>query len=177
MNRSIAQLLEENLRTIPNFPKEGVMFKDISSVLMKPVLSRKVLRALCDAAPVQTDLICGIESRGFLFGQAMALELGVPFIPIRKKGKLPGEKFHFAYELEYGTAVVEIHKNDIKAGQKVLIHDDLLATGGSAAAAANLVDMCQAEVVGFSFIIELLDLKGRKNIQKITDEIVSLLAC
>ena len=135
--------LEENLksviRDVPDFPKPGILFKDISTIMLDAELSKEVLAHLKDLYQSESiDAVAGIESRGFLFGYPLAMELGVPFILIRKKGKLPYKKRSHSYELEYGSAVIEMHEDAVKTGQKVLIHDDLLATGGSASAAAEL---------------------------------------
>lgn len=162
-------MLEEELRAaiaeIEGFPKPGISFKDFTSVLKKPELSRKVLTHLCEWAEArQPDLIAGIESRGFIFGFALAQELGVGYLPVRKAGKLPRAVYSEKYDLEYGNSEVQIHSEDVPEGSRVLIHDDLLATGGTAAAAKRLFNQAKAEVSGFSFLIELSGLEGRSKL-------------
>jgi adenine phosphoribosyltransferase len=132
--------LKSVIRDVPDFPKPGILFKDISTIMLNPVLSKEILMALKDHYKQKgIDAVAGIESRGFLFGYPLAMELGVPFILIRKQGKLPYKKISHSYDLEYGSAVIEMHEDAVKKGQNVLIHDDLLATGGSADAAAELI--------------------------------------
>ena len=139
--------LEDKLKTVirdvPDFPKPGILFKDISTIMLDPKMSKETLeylRQLYQDKPI--DAIAGIESRGFLFGYPLAMALDVPFILIRKKGKLPYKKISHSYDLEYGSAVIEMHEDAVQRGQNVLIHDDLLATGGSADAAAELIKKC-----------------------------------
>ena len=171
--------LEENLksviRDVPDFPKLGILFKDISTIMLDPKLSKKVLTHLKDLYQAESiDAVAGIESRGFLFGYPLAMELGVPFILIRKKGKLPYKKRSHSYELEYGSAVIEMHEDAVKKGQKVLIHDDLLATGGSASAAAELIKKCGGSVFGFNFLVALDFLKGDKKLKNYSSNIINL---
>jgi adenine phosphoribosyltransferase len=162
---SIVERVKNVIRDVPNFPKEGIVFKDISTIMLDPVLSADILDYLVDLYKNQEiDAVAGIESRGFLFGYPLAIRLGVPFILIRKQGKLPYEKISYAYELEYGQAVVEMHTDAIKPGQKVLIHDDLLATGGSAMAAAELITQTGGEIAGFNFLVTLDFLNGKEKI-------------
>ena len=150
------------IRDIPDFPKEGILFKDITPLLADPAGLQQAIDALTAIAREQgAEAIAGIESRGFLFGVPVALALGLPFVPIRKPGKLPAETTRVEYELEYGSDALEIHTDAVSDGQKVLIVDDLLATGGTAAAAAELVKRVGAEPVGFGFVIELAFLNGR----------------
>ncbi len=160
-------MLESELRKaiaeVSDFPKPGISFKDFTSVLKNPDLSKKVLDHLCDwADSQQPDLIAGIESRGFMFGFALAQRLGIAYVPVRKAGKLPRKVLSESYDLEYGSAAVEIHHEDVPPGSRVIIHDDLLATGGTANAALRLFGRANAEVLGMSFIIELEFLKGRQ---------------
>lgn len=172
---NIEQQLKAVIRDIPNFPKEGILFKDISTIMLNPSLSNKVLdylENLYKSANIQA--VAGIESRGFLFGYPLAMRLGVPFILIRKKGKLPYEKISFSYDLEYGSATIEMHTDALSKGDKVLIHDDLLATGGSAAAAAELILKSGGEVAGFNFLVALDFLNGEEILKKYTDNIVNL---
>jgi len=155
-------LFEDLIRTIPDFPKPGIQFKDITPVLANPEARIWVLEALvAQLSGKSIDAVAGIESRGFLFGMLLAQRLGVPFVPIRKKGKLPHNTYSEAYNLEYGTAEIEMHTDAVSIGSRVLVHDDLLATGGTAAAAARLLLQAGAEVAAFQFLIELHNLKGR----------------
>lgn len=167
----------ETVRTIPDFPKPGIMFKDITTLLLDPTLSSEIADELVRIAPIGVDAVVGIESRGFLFGLPLALRLGVPFVPLRKEGKLPADTERFEYELEYGSAVVEIHKDAIVKGQRVLIHDDLLATGGTALAAAELVKRMGGEVLGFSFLMSISALAGEEILQSETSDIAILARC
>ena len=157
--------IEEYVRTIPDFPEPGIMFRDVTSVLQDPdglKLAIDEMIHLLDG--VEFDLIAGTESRGFIFGVPIAYELGKAFIPVRKKGKLPCETVSAEYELEYGTACIEIHKDSIKPGQKVVIVDDLIATGGTIEAAIKLVEQLGGEVVKVIFLMELAGLKGREKL-------------
>ncbi len=168
--------LENTVRTIPDFPKKGIQFKDITPLLESPTLSRAVIREFIKLFEgVEIDAVVGIESRGFLYGLPLAMELNVPFIVMRKKGKLPAETVSYSYALEYGHAEIEVHKGAVKAGMKVLVHDDLLATGGTAAAASELILLEGGEVSGFSFLIELLALEGRERLLIYDKPILSLL--
>ena len=133
--------LEKYIRAIPDFPKKGIMFRDITSAISDPVGLKLAIDEMQNLLKnVEFDVIAGIESRGFIFGMPIAYNLGKPFVPIRKAGKLPCEKISETYDLEYGTATIEIHKDAIKPGQKVIIVDDLIATGGTVKAAANLIE-------------------------------------
>jgi adenine phosphoribosyltransferase len=153
------------IRDIPDFPKPGILFKDITPILADAHALKEVIGAMGDACrPHQPDLIIGIESRGFIFGVPIACELGLGFAPVRKVGKLPYETVQEEYALEYGTAAVEIHTDAIQPGQRVVIVDDLLATGGTALAAAKLVERLGGEVVGFCFLVELAFLGGRERL-------------
>ena len=155
------------IRTIPDFPAKGVLFRDITPVLADPELCHGILDELgMRWDGTQIDAVAGIESRGFLFGMSLAGKLGVPFVPLRKKGKLPGDTFETEYQLEYGSAVLEMQKDSLSTGQNVLIHDDLLATGGTAMAGADLVSQSGANVVGFSFLIELMFFKGKELLEE-----------
>ena len=157
--------IEEYVRTIPDFPEPGIMFRDVTSVLQDPdglKLAIDEMIHLLDG--VEFDLIAGTESRGFIFGVPIAYELGKAFIPVRKKGKLPCETVSAEYELEYGTACIEIHKDSIKPGQKVVIVDDLIATGGTIEAAIKLVEQLGGDVVKVIFLMELAGLKGREKL-------------
>lgn|SRR5690554_330020 len=167
--------LKETIRDVVDFPKPGIVFKDISTIMMNPDLSNEVLDHLVDYYKGhEIDKIAGIESRGFLFGYALAMRLNKPFILIRKKGKLPYKKVSHTYDLEYGSAEIEIHTDAISKGDKILIHDDLLATGGSATAAGALINKCGGEVVGFNFLIELKFLNGVDKLKTVSNNIYNL---
>lgn len=154
--------LKAAVREVADFPKPGILFKDITPLFLNPDLSQEIIDHLHDQF-VDQDIqaVAGVESRGFLFGLPLALKLGVPFVLIRKKGKLPAETVEYSYDLEYGSAEIEMHKDALKPGQRVLVHDDLLATGGTANAAIELCKQMGAEVAGASFLIELEGLEGR----------------
>ena len=157
----LEQELRDCIKEIPDFPKPGISFKDITPILSNPALCEKCVEAMVDwAKTLQPDVIAGVESRGFMFGFALAQKLGIPFVPIRKPGKLPREVYTCSYDLEYGTATLEIHKNDLKPGCRVIVHDDLLATGGTVGAAIKLITEAGATVVGAQFLVELSFLSG-----------------
>jgi adenine phosphoribosyltransferase len=172
---TIEDKLKAIIRDVPDFPKPGILFKDISTIMLNPKISKEVLNHLKDLYEKQgVEAVAGIESRGFLFGYPLAMELGVPFILIRKEGKLPYKKLKHSYDLEYGSAVVEIHEDAVLPGQRVLIHDDLLATGGSANAAAELIKKCGGEIAGFNFLVGLSFLNGEEKLNKHSSNIVNL---
>ncbi len=153
---------------IPDFPQPGILFRDLLPLLADPELAGRVIDALAAfAEPLRPDLVLGAEARGFLFGPALALRLGVGFVPARKPGKLPGVAVREEYALEYGANVLEIHAHAIEPGSRVLLHDDLLATGGTAAAKVNLVRQLGGEVVGACFVAELCGMDGRARLQAI----------
>jgi adenine phosphoribosyltransferase len=153
--------LAKMIRDVPDFPKEGIVFKDITTLIKDPQAFRKVIDLLTEHyAGQQIDLVVAVEARGYIFGAPVAYKLGAGFVPVRKVGKLPAETVREEYELEYGTDSVEMHRDAIQPGQKVLIVDDLIATGGSAAATARLVESLGGEVLGLAFLIELSFLKG-----------------
>lgn len=159
--------LEEYVRTIPNFPEEGIMFRDITTVIQDPdglKLAIDSINSMLEG--VDYDVVVGPESRGFIFGTPVAYANHKAFVPVRKKGKLPCETIEATYNLEYGTATVEMHKDSIKPGQKVVIVDDLIATGGTIQAIAGLIEQLGGEVVKIIFIIELAGLEGRKLLSK-----------
>lgn len=172
---NLADTLKNEIRNIPNFPKEGIMFKDITPVLLKPALCGQLVERILADIKQPFDCVVGVESRGFLLGMPLAIKAGVPFIPARKKGKLPGETESYTYTLEYGEATLEIHKDHIQKGAKVLIHDDLLATGGTALAASKIVQKLGAEVVGFSFLVQLAFLNGAIALNDISPNIYSII--
>jgi adenine phosphoribosyltransferase len=154
--------LKDHIRHVPDFPKPGILFYDISTLLAHPAAWRETVDQLRAAVePLKPDLLAGIESRGFLVAAPLALALGCGFIMLRKHGKLPGPTVPFSYELEYGSDTIEIQKDAIKPGQRVVLLDDLLATGGTLAGSVQLLRKVGAEVVGASTIIELTFLKGR----------------
>lgn len=163
----MSELLAKSLiRDIPDFPKPGIIFKDITPVLLHPQAFAEVVQKMVDfAREKNAEAIVGIESRGFMFGTPIALELGVGFIPVRKLGKLPHETIQCEYALEYGTSVVEMHRDAIVPGQRVVIVDDLLATGGTAAASVKLVEELGGKVAGLVFLVELTFLYGRKQLE------------
>lgn len=158
--------LKRYIRTIPDFPKKGIMFRDITTLIKNGRAFRKVVDEIANRYKKEKiDVVVGAESRGFIIGAAVAYKLGVGFVPVRKKGKLPYKTVSATYELEYGTDTVEMHEDGVKKGQKVLIVDDLLATGGTASAAVELVKKLGGKIVGIAFIIELVDLKGREKLK------------
>lgn len=157
----LENLLKSAIRDVADFPKAGIMFKDITPILQQPQLSNDVSTELVQHWQEEgIEGVVGIESRGFIFGMQLAQRLNVPFIPVRKAGKLPYDTLSYSYDLEYGSATVEVHIDAILPGQRILIHDDLLATGGTAQAAAELVKLSKGTVAGFSFLVELGFLKG-----------------
>ena len=149
------------IRTVPDFPKKGIQFKDITPLLKDPMAVSHCLDAMMPDPKTQIDLVVGIESRGFILGPLLAQRLSCGFVPIRKKGKLPGQTISTQYALEYAQAEIEIHRDAIKPGKQVLLHDDVLATGGTAAAAIELIEALGGVVTACSFIIELKALEGR----------------
>ena len=159
--------VEDYIRSIPDFPEEGIIFRDVTSILQDAEglkLSIDEMIKLLDG--VEFDVIAGAESRGFIFGVPIAYALGKPFVPVRKAGKLPCETIAKTYDLEYGTATIEMHKDSIAPGQKVVLVDDLIATGGTIEAAASLVEERGGEVVKIVFLMELAGLKGREKLAK-----------
>lgn len=171
------ELVKKIIRDIPDFPKEGIVFKDITTVLKDSEGLRRTINYLTERfKDEKIDYVAGIESRGFIFGTPLAYNLGAGFVVIRKPGKLPADVVSISYDLEYGTDTLEIHKDAIEPGKRVLIVDDLLATGGTASAACELVKKIGGEVAAVSFIIELDELGGR---QKFAEdiEIISMVHC
>ena len=167
--------IEQKIRTIPNFPKIGINFKDITPLLLDSKLSEKIVDIFIEKLKdYRVDAVVGIESRGFLYGFLLANRLKVPFIPIRKAGKLPSDTLKYKYSLEYGSSEMEIHKYDIKKDWNVVIHDDLLATGGTVAA-SELITQLNANVSAFTFVIELGSLSGSKYLKKYSNNIISLM--
>lgn len=172
---TLASRVKEAIREIPNFPIEGVNFKDITSLLLDASLSKEISdKFIEEARKIKPDALCAIDSRGFIYGTSIAQALDIPMILIRKKGKLPGQTISHSYNLEYGSATIEMHEDDLPKGSRVIIHDDLLATGGTATASAQLIKAAGSEVAGFSFIINLSFLPGYEKISSFTSEIFSL---
>jgi adenine phosphoribosyltransferase len=160
---AIEQVLKSLIRDVPDFPKPGVLFKDITPLLADAAARRQVVEAIAKQyRNAGIDAVAAVEARGFFFGALLAQELNIPLIPVRKSGKLPYKKIHQEYALEYGSASIEMHEDAVRAGWRVLIHDDLLATGGTAAATAHLIQKLKGEIAGFSFIINLGFLPGEK---------------
>jgi len=156
--------IKKMIRDVPDFPKKGILFRDITTAVKDPCMMKKIIDCIVDEFKDENiDYVAGIESRGFIFGMPVAYSLGCGFIPIRKPGKLPAETISMEYDLEYGKDKIEIHKDAIEKGKKVLLIDDLLATGGTAAAAAKLISEV-GELKGIGFVIELCDLKGREKL-------------
>ena len=169
----VRERLEDYVRTIPDFPEPGIMFRDITTVLSDADGLKLAIDEMAKKLEnVDFDVIAGAEARGFIFGAALAYNLHKPFILIRKKGKLPGETIAQTYDLEYGTATIEIHKDAVKPGEKVVIVDDLIATGGTVEAAAQLIEKVGGEVVMMVFLMELAGLCGREKLKKYNVESV-----
>jgi adenine phosphoribosyltransferase len=163
MNDTDRERLNSAIRDVPDFPKPGIVFKDITPVLGDGELFRLAVDSLIETAGgAKIDKIVGIDARGFIFGAAAALQLGIGFVPVRKKGKLPWETEACAYSLEYGEAEIEVHKDAVHEGERILLIDDLLATGGTAAAAVELLRRLECDLLGVAFLIELKFLNGRK---------------
>lgn len=157
--------LKSVIRTIPDFPKPGIRFRDLTPLLADPAAFRHVIDQLADRYAGTIDVIAAIEARGFLFGAPLATRLGVGLVPVRKPGKLPAASIGHEYELEYGTSRVEIHTDALSHGERVLVVDDLLATGGTALAAIALVQQLGAHVVGAAFVVDLRDVGGRRRLE------------
>lgn len=167
------------IRDVPNYPKEGIFFKDITPLLgnseMTGIATDLFIDSIHNSIEELPDAVAGVESRGFLFGMLLAQYLNVPFIPIRKAGKLPFHKVSKSYQLEYGEATIEMHKDAFEPGMSILIHDDLLATAGTACASAELIKEHGGLISGFAFLIELEFLNGRKKLLEHSDKIITLL--
>jgi adenine phosphoribosyltransferase len=162
------------IRDIPDFPKAGILFRDITTLLKDAKGFKYTIDALAEkCADLKPDYIVGMESRGFIFAAPLACQMGAGFVPVRKPGKLPSEAYSVEYALEYGTDRLEMHKDAIEPGKRVLIVDDVIATGGTAAATAQLIAMGGGELVGFGFLSELTFLEGRKNLPQVP--IISLI--
>lgn len=171
----ISTKLKNAIRDIPDFPKPGIIFKDITPILKDAKLCSEVIEAFVSRIdPNQIDVIAGIESRGFLFGLMLANRLQIPFVPIRKQGKLPAKTIQEPCELEYGSAILELHEDALIPGQRVMIHDDLLATGGTVSAATRLVQKLDGIVAGYSFVISLDFLNGKEKLRPFSENIITL---
>ncbi len=171
----IEDRLKAIIRDIPDFPEPGIVFKDITPILKDDLLCTAVVDAFVERLKfVELDVVAGVESRGFLFGLLLANRLGVPFIPIRKQGKLPFRTVSESYKLEYGQATIEIHEDAFSPGTKVLVHDDLLATGGTVVAASKLIEKLGGSISGYAFVISLDFLNSRGRLTRFNDNIISL---
>lgn len=171
---TIEERIKNTIRDVANFPQEGIVFKDLTTILLNPEYYDLITNEIIKNLPSKPDAVVGIESRGFWFGTLVARALNVSFIPLRKKGKLPGSTDEVSYDLEYGRATLEVHKDHIKPNWNVLIHDDLLATGGTAMAAADLVELQNAKVLGYSFIVCLNFLNGADKLKQKTNFVHSI---
>ncbi|MEO1722337.1 MAG: adenine phosphoribosyltransferase [Pseudomonadota bacterium] len=171
------QELAKHIRTIPDFPVPGVQFRDVTTLFAEPVAFKAAVDAMIEPyGATSLHAIAGMDARGFILGGAMSYRMGLPFVPIRKKGKLPYRTIAEAYCLEYGEAIVEIHEDAVTTGQKVLLVDDLLATGGTATAGVKLLRRLEAEVVGAVFLVNLPDLGGEKRLIDLGVDVISLCA-
>lgn len=167
--------IDQSIRNVPDFPKPGILFKDITPILENHTLSKEIVAAFAAQWKGKIDAVAGVESRGFLFGFPLAMALDIPFILIRKKGKLPYQTVSHKYDLEYGSAEIEMHLDTVTTGMRVLVHDDLLATGGTAEAAAELIRKEDGFVAGFSFLVALEFLNGNEKLKKYSDDIACLI--
>lgn len=172
---TLQEKINQTIVDVIDFPKEGIVYKDITPLFLNPELSDEIVDAFVEKAKGKVDVVCGIESRGFLYGIQIAQKLKVPFILIRKAGKLPPPTISQSYDLEYGQATIEVNSNYIKDGARVLIHDDVLATGGTAEACAKLIEKCGGNVTQFSFIVDLTFLSGKDKLTTFTDDIITLI--
>lgn len=174
---NLSDKVKTTIRDVADFPKPGILFKDITPILEDAQLCAEITAELAKPYENQKpDAIVGVESRGFLFGMLLAQHFRIPFIPVRKAGKLPYETISYSYDLEYGSATVEMHVDSVKPHWNVMIHDDLLATGGTAAAAAELIQKQGARVCGFTFVVELSFLNGKEALKKYQSRIDSLVS-
>ena len=172
---NLSEKIKQTVRNVPDFPKLGINFKDISPVVENPELSKEIVTEFANLLRGKgIDAIVGVESRGFIYGMPLALELNIPFVLVRKVGKLPFDTVQYSYDLEYGSATVEMHVDSIKPDWNVFIHDDLLATGGTAIAASELVKKQGGKVAGYGFLIELSFLNGTEKLKQYSDNIINL---
>ena len=172
---ALSQKIDENIARVADFPQKGIQYKDITSLFQQPELCTEMVEVFAEFSRGKVDAVCGIESRGFLFGLLIAQKLNLPFVLIRKQGKLPPPTVAESYALEYGNATIEVQPQYIIDGQKFLIHDDVLATGGTAEATAKLVEKCGGIATQFSFIAELEFLNGKEKLNSFTNDIQSLI--
>jgi adenine phosphoribosyltransferase len=170
----LTEYIKKTVRDVPDFPKPGILFKDITPIFYDQTLCTQIAEGFIAKMDKIPDAIIGIESRGFLFGFMMANKLNIPFVLIRKAGKLPYKKISYEYELEYGVSKIEIHEDALQKDWNVMIHDDLLATGGTAEAAAQLVKKLGANVCGFNFVVGLDFLNGKEKLVKHSNNIICL---
>jgi adenine phosphoribosyltransferase len=161
MTTTVAEQVTARLRDIPDFPSPGIVFKDVTPLLADGETFGAVVRDMAERRRGSVDIVVGIEARGFIFGAALAHELGIGFVPVRKAGKLPGRTLDVSYDLEYGSATIEVLEDSFVGGERVLVVDDVLATGGTAAATCELLEQAGAEVVAFEALVELAFLHGR----------------
>lgn len=167
--------LKSTIRTIPDFPNNGIMFRDITTLFGDPAALNQAVDLLCEHfVAAQIQMVAGVEARGFVLGGAIACRLGAGFVPIRKKGKLPHQTIEESYTLEYGSATLEIHKDAIQAGARVLLVDDLIATGGTAIAGMNLIEKLGGKLVGAGFVVDLPGLGGSKILKACCRKVISL---
>ncbi len=171
---SLEEEIKGTVKIVPDFPKPGIMFKDITPIFADQQLCNKIAEEFIRQVPKNTDVIVGIESRGFLFGFLMANKLNVPFVLVRKAGKLPSKTISYEYALEYGTSKIEMQVGSLKKGMNAVLHDDLLATGGTAEAAANLITQQGANLSAFTFLLELKFLNGNKRLINYSKNIICL---
>lgn len=172
----LEQTIKSTIRDIVDFPEPGIIFKDITPLLKDPHLCKAIVQSVADQLrPLQPDALACLDSRGFWFGLPIAMELGIPMIPIRKKGKLPYETVYEEYALEYGTNTIEMHTDAILPGWRVAIHDDILATGGTAEATSKLIKKSKGEIIAYSFLIELDFLNGKDKLASYCKTIQSLI--
>lgn len=165
MNKKLKNKLKRNIRVIPDFPKKGILFQDITSITDNKLLFKEVVDEISKYVKKNKfTKIAAVEARGFIFGSAVSYKTEIPFVPIRKKGKLPGKVLKQKYKLEYGTDEIQIHRNSINEKDKVLVIDDLIATGGTAFASANLINKCKVRSIEFFFIIDLKNIGGSKKL-------------
>ena len=177
MNSTLEQTLRDAIRTIPDYPKPGILFRDITTLLGNARAFRRAVDELVHPyAGAKVDQVAGIEARGFILGGAIAHQISAGFVPIRKKGKLPHETVRVAYSLEYGVDEMEMHKDAVKPGQKVILVDDLIATGGTAEGAVKLLRQMGADIVAACFVIDLPDLGGRKKLEALGVDVRTLIA-
>ena len=173
---TLQERIDQTIANVADFPKPGIQYKDITPLFLDAELSNAIVDAFVDKAKGKVDAVCGIESRGFLYGIQIAQKLGVPFILVRKAGKLPPPTVSQSYDLEYGQATIEVNETYIKEGMRVLVHDDVLATGGTAEACAKLVEKCGGKVSQFSFIVNLEFLNGEEKLKSFTNNVEYLTA-